>query len=205
MVSIWVTVKHTSSTAYTSCRAVARFRAVIRCTINLDQHGIINVRAEGIFYSIGVHTVAIRGELKAVGDSPSQVPHEALCCRGPPIPEHVRDDEFCVGIDSGPRPNITSALLHLFRGDVLLLGIDEGPNFIALDSSHSEIANGSIATVGTGTAHVFQELQNGMFGNSSHSTCGIYRNAFHNSLLRNGRQEIEKAMFGDSGHRFFCF
>jgi hypothetical protein len=57
------------------------------------------------------------------------------------IPEHVRDNQFGLGINCRPRPAITRAFSHLLWRHVLLLGIDEGPNFIALDAAHSEIAN----------------------------------------------------------------
>ena len=51
------------------------------------------------------------------------------------VADEIGDNELGVGVDRGPRPDVASAFGAAFgSGDVLLLGVAEGPNFIALDA-----------------------------------------------------------------------
>ena len=64
-----------------------------------------------------------------------------------------------VRIDRDPGPHVADAphRAHLF-GQVLRLGIHEGPNLFALDALGLEVAQGRILVPLTGFAHVYQEL-----------------------------------------------
>jgi len=67
----------------------------------------------------------------------------------------------------------------LLHREVLVLAIHEGPDFVGLNTAHAKIANVGIM-VGSGSAtHVFEELQDGMFGHSGHSAGGIYRHTLY--------------------------
>ena len=51
--------------------------------------------------------------------------------------------QFC------PCPNMPRTLLHLSVCDVVLLGLDEGPNLITLDTANAEIADVGIVIGGS--------------------------------------------------------
>ena len=64
-----------------------------------------------------------------------------------------------VGVERGPRPNIASALRRGLRGrDVLLLGVAEAPNFVALDALARNAAHGRIMELSADRAGFGEEL-----------------------------------------------
>src|SRR6266568_4597367 len=82
--------------------------------------------------------------------------------------------------ESSPRPNISIAELPLFVGwNVLLFGIAERPNFIALDSLAGEIAHCTIMELLAGRSKRGQQTLNGILGYSRHSNGGANGIAFH--------------------------
>src|ERR1019366_9324913 len=76
MFGIRIAAKYASATANAGCRAVARFRAVARCAVNLDEHRVVNVRSEGVLDSVGINAMAVRGQLNPVADPARNVLHE---------------------------------------------------------------------------------------------------------------------------------
>ena len=70
---------------------------------------------------------------------------------------------------------------HLFFGDILLLRINERPNFIALDAAHFQVADSPIVVFSASAAHLFQESQDCDFGSACHSHDGIDGNTFNKS------------------------
>ena len=54
----------------------------------------------------------------------------------------VNHDQLCVGVDRGPRPDIASNFRGSLRGrDILLLGVAERPDFVALDAAYRNVVN----------------------------------------------------------------
>jgi len=61
----------------------------------------------------------------------------------------------------------------LLQCEVLVLAVYEGPNLVALETAHAEIANVGIVICGSSAAYLLQELQDGMLGDSGHLASGI--------------------------------
>ena len=115
--------------------AVAAYRA-LRFAVVLDQHGVVDVRAERALNGFQIWLVAVRGELDAVGEPRSHILHEVIG-----IPSRL-------GCQQTMRPSVCyrhparstsssrqhpSAAAFAVR-NVLLLAVNETPNFIALDA-----------------------------------------------------------------------
>ena len=68
-----------SSTASDAGRgAVAALWGVARRAEYLDEHGIVDVAAEGLFDRISVHSVTVSSELDFIGDPAGQILHERV-------------------------------------------------------------------------------------------------------------------------------
>jgi toxin HigB-1 len=80
-----------------------------------------------------------------------------------------------------PCPAVASTFGHLLFGDVLLLRINESPDFIALNAAYLQVANGPVVVFSAGASHLCQERQDCDLGNTSHSHDGVNRNAFDQS------------------------
>lgn len=76
--------------------------------------------------------------------------------------------------------------MHLFFGDILLLRINESPNFIALDAARFDVAHDSIVILSTGATHLLQETKDCDLGNARHSYDGIYGSTFNQSRYYSG-------------------
>src|SRR5262249_27192143 len=118
--------------------------------------------------------------------------HKKMRCLNSAITESVGNNQLCVRVDGRPCPAVASAIFHLFFGYILLLGVNESPDFIALNATHFQVADGAIVELSTGAAHVFQQLQNGVLCNSGQASNGVDRDAFNESgdylsTLRDGQ------------------
>jgi hypothetical protein len=125
--------------------AVAALGAIRRGTIELDQHGVVDVTTERTFNNLQISPVTIAGELDAVGKAARKIVHEAHCVLAVAPADQPRHDRLGVGIDSRPSPCVASA----FRGglghlDVLLLRVGERPDFINLNALAGQIAKGFV-------------------------------------------------------------
>lgn len=197
VLGIGLATENASATANAGCRTVTRFGTVVRRAVDLNQHRVINLGAERIFDSIGVHTMAISCKLDSIADSRSNVLHESFGGRSTTIPQRVRNDQLGISVDCRPRPNVASTLLHLFQCDVLLLRVDERPYFVTLDSPHAQIANVRMVVGSTGATQVLQQSQYCVLSDSQHPTRRIDGVAFHQCAydlaLFIGRQAIHDA------------
>ncbi len=137
--------------AQLNARAVAGDIAAQRaygCAVVLDEHGIVDVRAERLLYRLQVGLVSVAGELHPVCQPSGQIGNERLRRISIPSADVERRDQLGVGVNRHPRPAVASALRRgLGRLDVLGLGIDERPNFIDLDPLAGEAAQGAILIV----------------------------------------------------------
>jgi len=60
------------------CRRIARV-VIHRRTVNLLQHGVVNIRTEGILHGLKIRLVSVCGDLDAVADSAGAIFHEVFC------------------------------------------------------------------------------------------------------------------------------
>jgi hypothetical protein len=84
--------------------------------------------------------VPVCGQLNAIIEPTSQV-HYELACRASIAPSNVpARNKLCLRIDGRPRPNVAiSEFAWMLDRDVLLFGVAEGPDFIALDAAAIQI------------------------------------------------------------------
>jgi hypothetical protein len=95
------------------------------------------------------------------------------------ISKRVANDQLRVRINGDPCPHVASALGHLLRCHVLLLCVNELPDFIALNPLNAQMANMGIVVSSAGAAKVFQQFQNRMLRNPRNSAGCIYRVPFY--------------------------
>ena len=179
MFGIWLTAEHSGTTADARCGAVARFRTIARCAVNLYQHCIVNVRAKSIFHGFGINAMPVSSQLDSITDARRNVLHENLSRGRATATKGVRHNQFRISVDSSPRPNVACALLHLFKSDILLFRVDERPNFVALNAPHVEITDMGLMIIGAGATQVTQESQYRMLADAQHPACCVDRISFH--------------------------
>lgn len=86
--------------------------------------------------------MAIGGDLEAVGEAFAQIVHQQHGIFARTVADVIGDDQFRVGINRGPSPNITRAFRSsLCCRDILLLGVAERLDFIALDARCLHVAD----------------------------------------------------------------
>jgi hypothetical protein len=119
--------------------------------------------------------MAIGSKLHAIGDSGRHILHEKFSGSGSAISNGVGNDELRFSVNGGPGPDVPCSRLHLFLGDILLLRIDELPDFIALDTASLHIPDVGIMVGCAGAPNVLEQFQDGMLCNSGHAAGGINR------------------------------
>jgi hypothetical protein len=198
VLGVRLATQNASATSDARCRAVTRLRAISRRSVELDQHRIVDVSSECVFDGVRIDAVSVRRQLNPVPDARGSVLHKCLGSRSAAISEGIRDNQLCIRTDGRPRPNIASALLHLFKRDVFLLRINERPHFVTLDSPHPQIADVPMVVSGTGTSQVLQQSQHRVLSNSEHTARCIDGVAFHQCAydlgLFIGREAIHDAL-----------
>ena len=130
--SMWAPLDAPLFCAEADARAVAASAG--RVAIDLDQHGVIDIGAEGLLNRFKVGPVAVAGKLHPVGQPIRQIGYEHAGRVAVATADQPRRDQLCVRVDRGPSPDIASLIRRgLGRGDVALLAVNEAPNFIHLE------------------------------------------------------------------------
>ena len=102
--------------------------------------------------------MAIGCELDAVVKTRSQVVHEHLrVVRIAPADEPIAD-ELGVGTNRGPCPNVAGESGRVL-GDILLFGVNEAPNLVALDPRAVQAAHVLVMEVDAGFPGFRKELR----------------------------------------------
>ncbi len=131
--------------------------------------------------------MCLRGELNAISKPRLQVAHERNAGLLAALANVPGNDQFGVGIDPGPRPNVASA----FRGalgepNVLVLGVAERPNFVAPNGLGGDIADVRIMERRASQPSINQQLGNGIDRNAGHSG-----NRPHRTALAQHAQDLD--------------
>jgi hypothetical protein len=121
-------------------RAVAHFCLRVRA-VNLHQHRVVDLIPKCRINSRQVGPVAIAGKLDAICQSAFQIMSERqggvrIACAEVPA-----NKQLGIGADRGPRPNVASGRgrgLGVFH--VVILGVNEAPDFIHLDALAGQLA-----------------------------------------------------------------
>lgn len=134
--------------------AVARFRRVLWSAVNLLEHCVINLRAKSIFNRTQVSTMAVCRELNLIGESRFQIVHEMEGAAGIAMSDEPARHKLCIGVNRNPRPSITAAFRFLFQRAIPVLGVNERPNFVALNSFAGKISENFVLIFGASTAKI---------------------------------------------------
>jgi hypothetical protein len=130
-----------------------------RLAVVLHQHGVVDLAAECALHSLQIGLMAVGGELDPVGEAAAQIVHEGHGIFAVPRADHVGDHQLRIAIQRGPRPRIASP----FRGslgvrNVLLLGVGEAPDLVALDPSGPHADDVLVVILRARLARIDQQL-----------------------------------------------
>jgi hypothetical protein len=92
--------------------------------------------------------------MKAVIHRATPVP-PALCSA---LAEHVGHNQLGIRVNRGPCPHVAPLLDDFLHAGILHLRAHEGPNFVALEAAHAQIADRSIVVLGTRAPHIAKHV-----------------------------------------------
>ncbi len=102
--------------------------------------------------------------LNAVCQAGSKILNESCATSSITATYKPRWDQFGVGINRSPRPNIAVTKFPLFiRRNILLLRIAEAPDFIELQPLTGQVAKRFVLILSTDESHFEQEFCNSVF------------------------------------------
>jgi len=154
-------------------RTVSRFALCSVPAVELNKHGIIDLRTESSFDRIQIHAMSVCGQLDAIRKSRGQIRDEVIgVMRRTPTYQPAGGD-LGVGAKSCPRPYATVAKpAAKFLWKILLFGVTERPNLTALDSLARQVAERLVLILSTRGADLRKELNDRVFGHPRHAHCG---------------------------------
>ena len=105
--------------------------------------------------------MAVRGELDAVGKAGAQIVHQLDCAVAAATANEIGHGQLRVGVDRGPGPHVAGPFRRGLRGrDVLLLGVAERPNLVALDAARLHIVHRFVVNREAGFPRLDEQLRN---------------------------------------------
>jgi hypothetical protein len=110
--------------------------------------------------------VAVRGELDAILEPAGHVLHELGRAGGISSADVEGRNQLGVRVDRDPRPHGADALLAPFRSNVLLLGANEAPDFVALDTPAGQVPQRLVLIVTAGPAGIREQLRDRVLAES---------------------------------------
>jgi hypothetical protein len=120
--------------------------------------------------------------LDVVDDSAGTIVHEVVCPPRIAATNEVRNDQFGIGVNADPCPNIAPSFNLLLVAGILPLAAHERPNFITLDATNLEVSHVPVVVCGAGPTNVCKELDYGILGDPGHPNCGADRAAFNEAV-----------------------
>ena len=112
-------------------------------SVEFEQLGEVNVRAEVFFDGGDVTAKPVRCDLESAGDALAQILDEIICAGTFALCDQIRQDHFCFAVDCHPDVLI-APLLRNVAVQVGFLGMDKGPEFIGLHESRMDIPHARI-------------------------------------------------------------
>ena len=155
----------------THCRRVARF-VFERSTVNLLQLGIVHIHAKGFFYCRQVCFVSVCRNLHSPLNPASSILHKIhrpICAAST---HKVRNDQFCVGVNSHPHPNVTPADFLFLGANIFCLRADICPYLIALQTAHADVADVLVVKLHARRSEIDQEFGNRIASDTRHPRSG---------------------------------
>src|ERR1700730_13352388 len=125
--------------AHALCGAVSCFGVTV-CAIYFHEHGIIDARAKCAFHGVEINSVSVSSQLNPMSQARRQIIHQCEGAFRAAVSYKPRDSQLGIRIDGNPSPHIpVTELLLLIGRHVFLLGVDEAPNLVALNTLASEV------------------------------------------------------------------
>ncbi len=142
--------------------------------VDLVQHGVVDAGAEGALHSFQVDAIPVRGQLDAGGQPVGQVVHERVGRAEVAATDEPRRDKLRVGIKRDPGPHVASHVGGVLRGrHVLLLGIAELPDLVALNTAARQVPQRAVLIGRTRRPEIGQELEDRRLRDARHAGCGV--------------------------------
>lgn len=144
-------------------RAVTRLGRAVRTVafpLQLHEHGVVDVRSERALDGFEVGAVPVGSQLHAGrGKAASEIIHKIGCRCSRAVPDAPRRDQLRVGAHCRPGPHVASFWWRrLGARQRVLLGVHEGPYFVALDALTRQIAQRLVLIFGARFPGVDEQL-----------------------------------------------
>lgn len=161
------------------CWAIARFRFGGN-SVEFNKGRIVDIRAKSTLHGFHVNAISVRSQLDTAGEPPCQILHKLKGTSGIPSSNKIGDNQFGIGINSNPSPNIpVPELAFLIGGYILLFRIAELPDFVTLNPARFNSANSVMVKLLTRCSDTFQEAEDCSLGYSSHTAGSADGISFH--------------------------
>jgi hypothetical protein len=148
-------------------------------TIDLHEHRVVHFSDPCFIDSGKIRPMTVCRQLNTIAKPARQV-QDKFARRAGIAPSDVPAGyELRFRVDGRPRPNVAITKLSLkFDWDVLLLGVAERPNFIALDAATIQVAEMLILVLLAGSSYIREQLEDGMLCRVRNPASGINRHPF---------------------------
>lgn len=161
-------------------RTVSRLR-LARGTEHLMKHRIVGIPAKRRFNSFEVWLVSVCRDLRCSNYARCAVRHKVHGPARAASPYKVRNDQFSIGVQPDPSPNVAPADLLFCGAYVPGFGSYVCPDFIALEAAHFDIADVFVVIFHARRPKIDQKFGDRIAGNSSHARCGTKAISFDQS------------------------
>lgn len=147
-------------------------------SINLVEHGVIDaIPAKRILNGEQIDLVGVGRKLDTADKAPLQILEKDSGRLPAPIPDEEGGDEFGIGINRRPSPDVTDlTLFALGCLDLSLLHSDEAPNLVALDAGARKIDQRLLLVGETGRSNILKQMDNGVLCYACHTASSPNRN-----------------------------
>ena len=131
-----------------------------RVAKEFHEHGVGDRDAECVLYGAQVSLATVRCKLHPICQPTRNIPHELVRVACVVSADRPGDHELGVSVQGGLCAAIASTTRNGFGGlDVLLLAVDERPNFVALHSFGTNVADRLIMECDSSLARACQQLR----------------------------------------------
>src|SRR3984893_18641843 len=102
--------------------------------------------------------MAVCCQLHAMRKTFRKIVHEVISAARVALANEPARNEFGVGVQRHPRPNVARAFSFMLDGTIFLFRINKTPNLIALNALRFQIYEYLVLIIGTGATKIAQKL-----------------------------------------------
>src|SRR5207249_285436 len=149
--------------------AVAHLRTLRSSAVNLLKLRVVNLCPENLIDCTKVSTVPVCCQLNAMRQTFLQVRKEVVSASCMTLADEPARNEFGIGVERNPRPDIARAFRLVLARAVLFLRVNERPDFVTLDARAAEIAKRFVLILRAGSAKIAEKFINRVARHIRHS------------------------------------